>query len=740
MTSLVRPFHARPTALVLAMLAAYGPGIAQTAVTEASVEGGLYGISGSSADRAQFGQYNGLRNVGSAAGILGFDYYRRDVEAGTSILFTGTNLALQTRELGFAWKNQGDWKFSAGYNEQVHYDPYSVNTGLLGFGTTMPQVVPLPGGVGTGSDVDFKVNRTAFSLGFWKAITPAVNLEVNLKTEDKDGSRLFGNGFTCPSSVAPGCRGATLSNTGSAVLMLPEPIDSNQTQVEARVNYMGEKFNLSAGYYGSFYKNSYSMLAQVVPDSLYNPVGSFLPLNTGLQSILNNPLALAPDNQAQFFDVTGNYAFTPTTQGKFKLSYSQATQDQSFAGAGFTGAPTGVNSLGGKVSTTLAMLGVTSRPMPKLSLLADLRYEDKNDQTPIAPYNVQGPVTTPPDPLTLTYTNMHLPLTTTRARGEAAYQFTSEYRGTLDVTYESINRGVFTATSAVSGVSALRQTTDETGVRAELRRTLSENLSGAISLASSWRNGSDWLKPNSGTGVTTVSDPSTAFGPSSVFMTSVADRQRDKLKLTANWQPTEGLSLQFLAEGGKDNFSSPTQYPLQGVESAGMNMFGIDWDYAVSEKWNVNGYISQGTQTIQQSRYAGYVMSFKDTNTGVGVGFSGKPMDNLQVGGNLVYVNDKNVYPQSLEANAPPESVALLGATGGLPDVVFRQTTLSLYGKYEIDKQSALRVNLLYQRSYVNDWAWGYNGTPFAYSDATTLNQQANQSVGMIGVSYIYKF
>lgn len=734
MTSLVRPFHARPTILVLALLAAYGPSVAEV-VTEASVEAGLYGISGSSADRAQFGQYNGLRNVGNAAGILGFDYYRRDVEAGTSILFTGANLALQTRELGFAWKNQGDWKFSAGYNEQLHYDPYSANTGLLGFGTSTPQVLPLPGGVGTGSDVDFKVKRSAFGLGFWKAITPTLSLDVNLKTEDRDGSRLFGNGFTCASSVAPGCKGATLSNTGSAVLMLPEPINSNQTQVEARVNYVGQKFNLSAGYYGSFYKNSVSVLAQGVPDSLYNPVGSLLPLNSGLQSILNNPLALPPDNQAQFFDVTGNYAFTPTTQGKFKLSYSQATQDQSFAGAGLTGAPAGSSSLGGKVSTTLAVLGVTSRPMPKLSLLADLRYEDKNDQTPIAPYNVEGA-----GAMQLTFTNMHLPLTTTRARGEAAYQFTNEYRGTLDLSYESINRGVFTASSAVSGVSALRQSTDETGVRAELRRTLSENLSGAISLASSWRNGSDWLKPNSGTGVSTVTDPNAAFTPASVYMPNLADRQRDKLKLTANWQPTEGLSLQFLAEGGRDNFSSPTQYPLQGVESAGMNLFGIDWDYVVSEKWSINGYLSQGTQTIQQSRYAGYVMSFKDTNTGAGVGFSGKPMDKLQVGGNLAYVNDKNVYPQGLEANAPAESVALLGATGGLPDVVFRQTTLSLFGKYELDKQSAVRVSLLYQRSYVNDWAWGYNGTPFAYSDATTLYQQANQSVGMLGVSYIYKF
>jgi MtrB/PioB family decaheme-associated outer membrane protein len=740
MTSLARPFNTRPTVLALALVAAYAPVHSQTVVTDTSVNVGLYGITGSSNERAQFGQYNGLRNVGPGAAILGFDYYRQDVEQGRSVLFTGTDLALQTRALDFAWQNQGDWKFSANYNEQIHYDPYSVNTGMQGFGSTTPQVVPLPGGTGTGNEYELKIKRTGIGLGFWKAISPTVNFEVKLQSEDRDGSVMSGIGFSCPSSVAPGCRGATGTQTGSAVLMLAEPVNTNQTQIDARVNWVGEKFNLSAGYYGSFFNNSYGVLSPSVPSSLYNPVGTLLPLNTGLQAILNNPVALPPDNNAQFLDITGNYALAPTTQAKFKISYSQATQNQSFSSAGLSGAPAGVSDLGGKVSTTLALVGISARPMPKLSLLADIRYSDSNDTTPVAPYSVQGPQTTPPDPLSLTSTNMRQPLTTTRARAEAAYQFSSEYRGTLDVAWESIDRGVFTPTASVSGVSALRQKTDETTVRAELRRTLSENLSGAISAVGSWRDGSDWLRPNSGNGVTTVSNPGAVFLPSAVFPTSLADRQRDKIKLTLNWQPSEALSLQFLAEGGRDSYSSPTQYPIQGVEDANMNMFGIDWNYAVSEAWGVNGYLSQGTQTVQQSRFAGYVMSFRDTTTAFGLGVTGKPMEKLQVGGTLSYINDKNQYRQGLEANAPPESVALLTVTGGLPDVLFRQTNLLLFGRYEIDKQSAVRVNLVYQYSKVNDWAWGYNGTPYAYSDATTLYQQPTQSVGMVSVVYVYKF
>ena len=735
MTSFVRPFQARRTILALALIAAYGtPRAEESIVTEASVTAGVDGITGSSDDRAQFGQYNGLRNAGGAAGILDFDYSRLDLGTGGSFQMFGTNLFLETREVGLSWKNQGDYKFFADYNEQVHYDPYSVNTGMVGLGSTTPQVVVLPGGPGTGNETDLKINRTAVGLGLWKALTPSLNLEVSFKSEDRDGSRLWGSGFTCPSSVAPGCAGATATNTGSAVLLLPEPIDSNTTQIEARLSYADKKLNLSFGYYGSFYRNSNGTLAPSVPGSLYNPVGTLLPLNTGLQAILNNPLALPPDNNAQFLDLTGNYALSETTQAKFKLSYSQARQNQNFGDSGLTGAPAGVNSLSGGTDTTLALLGISSRPMPKLSLFADVRYQNMEDKTPLAYYNVQGSA-----PNTLVYTNAQQPLTTTRARLGAGYQFARDTRGTLDVGYESIDRGVFTPTSAVEGVSALRQTTEETGVRAELRRTMSENFSGAISAAATWRNGSDWLQPNSGQGVTEVTDPSTAFGPAAIFSPSLVNRQRDKLKLTGNWQANDDLAIQVLAEGGRDNFSSPTSYQ-QGLSDASMGMFSIDFDYALSFRWHLNGYISQIYQTNHQSRDAGYIMSFKDTNTAIGLGFKGTPSSKLEVGGSLTYVNDRNVYSQGLEANAPRESVALLDATGGLPDVVFRQAPVSLYGKYEIDKRSAVRVNLVYQYSYVNDWAWNYNGTPFAYSDGTTLYQQQTQNVGLIGVAYVYRF
>ena len=265
---------------------------------------------GNRSDRSLFDQYNGIRPGANAIGLFGADYYRRDDERGTATQFQATDLLNGNRELDFRWKKQGDWKFSAGYRELLRQDFSIPNTGLIGPGSTTPQVVPLPAGPGTGSDMDLKTKRSSLGLGFSKVLSRQWQFDVSLQTEKKEGSRLFGIGMNCPSLVAPGCLGTTSVAAGWAVLMLPEPIDSNHTQADARLTFGGEKLNLSMGYYGSFYRNDNGSLNPNVPGSLYGPLGGIRPLNTGLQPILNNAVALAPDNQAHQLDLTGGYAFT----------------------------------------------------------------------------------------------------------------------------------------------------------------------------------------------------------------------------------------------------------------------------------------------------------------------------------------------------------------------------------------------------------------------------------------------
>ncbi len=730
MTPQVRPLDARLSVLALALLSAFASHAQVAPAVEASASAGIGLISGERQDRSLFNQYNGIRPNSDAVGLFGADYYRRNNEQGTTIQFSASDLLNGNRELGLRWKRQGDWKFSAQYGEGVRYDPHVPNTGVIGAGTPSPTVVALPGGPGTGGDVDLKVKRSNLGLGFSKVLSRQWQFDVSLQAEKKEGSRLFGIGFNCPSSIAPGCRPPTGTEVGWATLMLPEPIDANHTQAEGRFTFGGEKLNFSVGYHGSFYRNSYGSMTAGVPGSLYNPLGVITPLSTGLQGILGQPVALPPDNQAHQLDLLGSYALNRTTQLNFKLGYSRASQNDNFAAASLTGAPAGVSDLGGKMSTTLAQVGITARPMPKLSLMGNLRWEHRDDDTPLALYNLEG---------TSAYTNRRLPLKRTRGKVQAAYQFTPEYRGTLGVDANAVDRGEFTRSSAIAGVTALRQKTDETGVRAELRKRMSEDFSGAVSVESSRRNGSSWLRDNSGVGVTEVTDPTArASGlAEGIFSPTLMDRRRNKVKIHADWQPAESVSLQASAEVGRDRFDSPSGY---GVRRAGMDQVSLDWTYELNSKWNLNGFVSRGSQELDQARPGAAIMAFDNTSTTLGVGFAGKPVANLEVGGNVAYMDDKSVYAQTLDITANPGSAALLAATGGLPDITFRQVTLKLFGKYTLDKQSSVRVDLIHQRSRWTDWAWGSNGTPFVYSDGTTVNRKPRQSVVFLGVSYIRRW
>ena len=732
MKSLVPTLRTRPSILALALLAAFGSAGAQDKdkeqVAEGSVSLGAGVITDGRDDRALYDQYSGLRPGSSFFGILGADYYRRDDKTGTLARFSGSDLLTGNRELDAVWKRQGDWSFSARYGEMRRFDPYVPNTGLVDAGSFAPRVVPLPGGPGSGGDVDLKIKRTSLGLGFQKVISDRLQFDASLSTENKEGARLFGIGMACPTFVAPGCRGTTSAETGSAVLMLPEPIDANHSQAEARLTYAAQKFSLSLGYYGSFYRNSLGALVPGVSGSLYNPLGALLPTAPGLQGVLNQPVALPPDNQAHQLDLTGGYAFSATTRANFKLAYSRATQHQNFAAAGFTAGPAGVADLGGKMSTTLAQLGLSSRPLPKLSVNGSLRYEYRDDSTPLAQYGLVGAGT-----FTNGFTNRQYPLSTLRARLAAGYQFTPQTKGTLTGTFNQVDRRTFTEPSATSGITALRLKTEETGVKAELRRRMSETLSGAVALESSRRDGSHWLRDVGGRGVTEEADPaSVLLFQNGVFPVNLADRRREKVRVSADWQPAEALSLQAGAEFGRDRYDMPSAY---GVRRSDMDQIDLDATYAVNDNWNVNGFISRGRQELDQVRPGGAFLALDNTATMFGVGVTGT-IKKVEVGGNLSWLQDRSKYGQTLDANADLGSVALLGATGGLPDIVFRQTQLRLFAKYAIDKQSAVRLDVGHQRSRWADWAWNYNGVPFVYADGTTLNYRTLQNVSFLGLTY----
>jgi len=730
-------------AVVLAALAIVGAAyaddedIAKLTKPESAIAVGAAAVSGDPKERAIWGQYNGMREQDGYF-LLDLDFIKRDAATGKWTNIMGRNLGLDTRELGFATGTQGDWKVGLDYSELVHREIRTINTGMAYAGSTTPQVVRLAA-PGTGSELNNEMKRQKIGVDLDKWINPALQVQFNFKNEDKDGSRMWGRGYDCASYVCT--QGTqTLTNQRWAVLMLPEPVNSNTKQIEAKLNYLGKQLALTGGYYGSFFTNSNGTLTPTVPNVLNSPLGlpaTLSPAAAGgmsLQNVLQTPMALPPDNQAHQIYLTGNYAFTPTTRSNFKLAYTHATQNEDFGGAGLSGAPAGVSNLGGKVDTTLAQFGVTASPMPRLSLLGNVRWEDRRDKTPIEVYNIEN---------TATWTNSHDSRTKLNAKMEASYLLQGNTRATLGIDYDSIDRELPSATTVdIAGLSGLREKETEWGYRAELRRSVSETVTGAISYGQSRREGSDWYNLCTSAACTAqglvygnLYPDAQIWQRTAIFPYMFADRTRQKVKATAEWAATERLGVQFIVENSSDHYGSPT---TKGLRDGRMLLYSVDASYALSDAWKLTAYASRGDQVMRVDHSTGYMEDLSDVNDAIGIGLVGKPSGRYEFGGNLSYINDKNSYGTMADFAATAANQAQVAAFD-LPSVVYRETRLNLYGKYALDKHSDIRLDFVYADYYFSEWAWGASGVPFTYQDNTTVGIDPKQHVAYIGARYIYR-
>jgi len=747
------------TAVALAMAAGFpfayaqeGGGVAPA--PENSVSVGIGVTSGDSYDRTRFGLYNGLRDH-DANGLFGFNYSNRDAASGRWLTIQGHNIGLDSREFGLSYRRLGDMKVNVDYSELVRHDPRTINTSLQGAGSTTPVI---PAGLitpGTGQNLNLELKRKGLGLLVEKQYGP-YQVEVSFKNEDKEGARYFGKGFQCSNAwrfAYPAlCGGST---SASAVLMLPEPVDSTIRQLEAKLNYSGEKLTLSGGYYGSFYSNSNGAITPTIGLTGFgNQNGGVLAANAAFAATMALPVALWPDNQSHQLSLAGNYALTPSTRINFKYSYTRATQDESFGGMGLGAGPGGRDNLGGRLDWTKAQIGFSSHPLAKLHVHGDLAYDSKRNKTPLDNYN-QEPACPPPGVLagrncnpgnaawkpSVFFTNNNQSPKKWDAKLEASYKLPQHFLLAGGLKYEHEDYDAVTPSDSLGGITGVRQKMEESSYRVELRKTMSEAFTGSVSFSSARRKGdSSWLKPGNiwlgELGVTEVSDAA-IYSRTAIFPHMFMDRKRDKFRFMGNWTPSEKLSLQFFFDDGKDTYRAPTEHGLRNTKSQN---FSVDAAYAVSDAWRLSAYASHGRQSVDAGHSTGYDAILKDTATSFGLGIRGTPTARLRIGGDLVWVDDKLQYQQAADDSASAGNVALLAASGGLPDVVYRLTRLNLYGEYDLQKNAYVRVDFIHHRTSFNEWTYSLNGIPFLYSDNTTISAQEKQSVSFIGASYIYKF
>jgi len=360
--------------------------------------------------------------------------------------------------------------------------------------------------------------------------------------------------------------------------------------------------------------------------------------------------------------------------------------------------------------------------LPKLSVLANLRYENRDDKTPVERYFAAGGAT---------YTGENEPrsIKTNAAKVEATYALPWSLRTTAGVDYDMKERNY----SDVRVVSA-RPETQELTYRLALRRPISDTLTGSLGVAHSVRDGSDFL---------TTTQSSGAVGSNLIAPIHYADRDRNKVRLSLNWMPFEPLSVQLVADSARDDYEARTAADL-GARKGTSENYSVDATYVITDDWQMSLWVSRNKIQLDQatcenaSALGGvcpntvadpfWQVSLRNLGYAGGLGLRTKPISKLELTADLQHAVYDDEYNQLATT---PGAVAPV-----IPDVQTRVTTARLAATYAITKSAGIRLDYAFQRWTSDDWTW----TTWTYTDGTTLTQEPVQRVHFIGLSGYYRW
>jgi MtrB/PioB family decaheme-associated outer membrane protein len=677
------------------------------------------------------------------------------------------------QEFGISYEKQGDWRVGLDYNEITKYSPYTINTKVGGVGSgSLNLNQDFMSYQGLGPESSLSLERTATTLSASKFLSDNFKFNFSIKNENKSGEIMSG-------SEAGSRTGLTTANTNGAVTPVnsaitglayatqyfaPQPEDYKHSQISASVDYFTKTFQLSAGYYGSFFTNA-------------NHALNITPGADGSLSAITNPtsavystmaassvpwISMPPDNHFQQLYVDGAYSFSDRTHANFKLTTGQTVQNSPFipgisAGPGGVGVfnPTGViyapgitnGNLGGEVDTTSAAVNVTSRLAKDLDLLASWRYENRNDKTPQLAYTTGA-------------YNVQNSEKTNNGKLELGYRLAEGYRLTGSFKYDETETPP--PLLPADNETTWRDQVHENTLSVALRKSMSETLNGSVTLAHASRTGGAWslapvgLLPTSG-----------ATFPTATNVTSPlqwGDRTRDTVKLMVDWNPIAPLSLQAYYEYGNDKYPSTlvgpaqTQVPGYALTQMGLlngktGLVGLDAAYAINKNWKANAFFTYSqnktSQAEEQTARGSVPQTCADTSAAfsctpwtadlnlsgavVGAGVNGT-MGSWILRAKYLYEKDFTSYKIGYTDIGVYSQVPV--NSGPLPDTSYTTNRLQLSAVYPYSKTTTLRFDYIYDVQDISDYTWA----GWTFSDGTRVNQSPHQVTQAIGVTLTQAF
>ena len=596
---------------------------------------------------------------------------------------------LESRYLRLEGGVQGSHKFFLEYDELPNYKNNTVQTPFLGVGSNN---LTLPPGFDINTSLDASLNSFELETRRKRAKVGALfvpkehwQFDIDFSHENKQGVDATG------AAIANG-RTNSIGNTTTS--LLPEPIDQDTDMVNATLHYAGDAGQLDLKYHMSLFDNNNDSLTWQDP---FNPVAT-------------GSMALAPDNEFHQLSLTGAYTLPYNSRLTGLISTGRMTQNQDFQAYSVGGTLPATSSLNGEVWLTNAQLKLASRPVSKLRLNAELRYNERDNQTPVNTYDyivldsyAGGSVQNRP----YSYKNNRIKL-------DANYRFNAITSLRGGYKYNEMKR---------SYIDVEREDTQENTLFAKWKIKAHATVDLALYGEASSRDGSEYNTPTNQN--------------LAMRKYNLADRDRTKVGASIDYMATDKLFLSARADYNQDDYKNSTI----GLTEATQPVYTLDFSYQPRNNITTYGYYTYeniqssqngATAATNQSPSTGWQADFDDTFDTAGVGIKWTDLGKWDIGADIVYSKSNGASEMKDLANP--------GTEDQYPDTKTELTSVKLWTRYNHSKQLSYKLGYWFEEYSADNWNAGLQPYDPVANILLLGNETLDYNVYVITASASYRF
>lgn len=705
-------------------------------VVDSEAEIGIYYLSD---DSFRFGKYSGLINDGAYV-LADFRWEKRPEWNSGDVYrwrLQGWRVGLNSRRLEFDWSQQGKQRFRLDFRQIPNngfrngLTPY---VGLGGDELRLPQGWAIaPGSNNTRGFInlddylqpaEIRTRRKSLTLDYTLAISSNWNMAIDFRHENKDGTRntwgIFGHSLTSTRSVE-----------------IPAPVNWQTDSFNLMFNYANGRAQFGAGLYASFFNNDTTSLTW---QNAFGKVGNWgdgvaFPEGFGL-------MALEPENSYLQFKAYGGFIFNAKTRLTADLSWGTMEQDDAFY-------PYTVNpnlrvredvplpDADAKIDMTHFNLRLTSRLARRLNLVANYRYDDRDNKTPQAAYRYIGGDSE--NQKRTQYSRINLPYSYRRQTADLLLNWKA-------TRYFGLKGGL--EWNDYSRDYAEVEDSDEWAWLAGVRLSAWNDLAGHLDYRHSKRDVDEYVhnRPFLESHLPGAVPPDAWQNHPWQRKYNQTDRDRDEWRFRLDWFPATEFNVGATTRIIKDDYDAGAF----GLNDARARSWTIDLAYHPAEKVTLSMFYTHENWRARQSNRQ--IFSFDpdtawresrdwgaQTEDDVDTFNLHAGLDDLGTAGRFSFGLDytlSEVNSTIIVNSADPERVP----TALLPELRNKLRSFVAYGQMDINERSAIRLRAERGKLTVDDFALD-NVSQDTLHNVLTLGQPTQDySLWLLSASWSYRF